>query len=839
MKAAPAAAIVAILVALLTWFSVHASNWEAETFDQAFAEVSRFEMIENALYRHVFTARAGMLRNYDPLVEDINNLRDSSRRLREMSAANTEALAACDRIATMVERQEELVERFKTENALLHNSLSFFGRFGVHPPSLELDSSISAAAAAILHLALDTSPSSVNDVKDRLDELEQRARQANLADSVEALLAHGRLLNQLLPSVDNTLKALHRLSQRQEQDRLRATIMGRQLASRATARWYRGMLYGTSLLLVAFLVNLGLRLRANAKALKRRAAFEHVIAGISMRFITADPRTLGAEIDRALADMCALVGPDRAYFVMSGPTPRIHTWQRPGMAAPAGWPERAPELAAHIGSGRDVVVHIPRVQRMPTGDHKRALLDVGLGGWACVSRVEENGVRVALGFDSVGRPCQVSEDGELSLLSMALDAIIQAVTRHAMEEERARLEARLQQAQRMEQIGFFTSGIAHNFNNILGGILGHSEVIEEHVGADAKLVRNLGAIRRSAERARDLVDQILVFGRRRNAGRKPLSVGALVAEAASLLDVSLPASIELVIRQPPTAAIVAGDHTKLQQVLLNLCRNAANAVHDRGRIEVATELHEVDKPRALSHDEIDPGQYVCISVTDTGLGMDETMLSRIFEPFFTTRPAGNGLGLATVREIVREHGGALNVQSKPGEGSRFEIWLPRVSATLPASSDPGQTGRPKGNGETVMLAAQGNDNVLRNEEVLAALGYEPVGFSTAESALAAARTSPNRFDIVVVGHSGSATASLKLAATLHGLLPRVPIVLATKAALEIGADRLVNAGIVDVVRWPLLADEIALALAHGAMLGRNTNIAAASPYRAPPAASLH
>jgi signal transduction histidine kinase len=536
--------------------------------------------------------------------------------------------------------------------------------------------------------------------------------------------------------------------------------------------------------------------------------------------------------------MCTLIRPDRAYFVMTGPTPRLHTWQRPGMVLPAGWPERAQELAARIGTGTDVVVHVPRVQRMPAGDSKRALLDVGLGGWACVSRVEDNGVRIALGFDAVGRPCQVAQNGELSLLSMALDAIIQAVERHAMEEERGRLEARLQQAQRMEQIGFFTSGIAHNFNNILGGILGHSEVIEEYVGSDAKLVRNLGAIRRSAERARDLVDQILVFGRRRNTGRKPLSIGALVTEAASLLDVSLPSSVDLVIRQPPTAAIVAGDHTKLQQVLLNLCRNAANAIHERGRIEVATELHDVKEPRTLSHDDIEPGHYVCIAVTDTGLGMDETMLSRIFEPFFTTRPTGNGLGLATVREIVREHAGAMNVQSKPGEGSRFEIWLPRVSATLPAS-DPTQATRPKGNGETIMLIAQGNDNVLRNEEVLAALGYEPVGFSSADSALSAARSSPARFDIVVVGHCGSATASLKLAAILHGLLPRVPIVLATKAALEIGADRLVNAGIVDVVRWPLLADEIAIALAHGAMLGRVPGLPPAPPHRAAPVPSLH
>ena len=315
----------------------------------------------------------------------------------------------------------------------------------------------------------------------------------------------------------------------------------------------------------------------------------------------------------------------------------------------------------------------------------------------------------------------------MALLRMALDTIVQAVERHAVEAERVRLELRLQQARRMERIGVFTSGIAHNFNNILGGIIGHSEVMQENIGSNAKLAHNLSGIRRGADRARDLIDQILLFGRRRrNADRQPLSLSALIAEAASLLDVSLPANIELVVRQLPVAAIVSGEQAQLQQVVLNLCRNAANAMPQGGRIEVAVEMHSVAAARSLSHDEIVPGHYVCMVVTDTGLGMDETTLGRIFEPFFTTRSAGNGLGLATVREIVREHGGALNVESTIDEGSCFEIWLPRVSAT--PLSEPAAARLPAGRGETIMLVVLEHERLLRDEETLAALGYEPIGF---------------------------------------------------------------------------------------------------------------
>jgi CheY-like chemotaxis protein len=236
-------------------------------------------------------------------------------------------------------------------------------------------------------------------------------------------------------------------------------------------------------------------------------------------------------------------------------------------------------------------------------------------------------------------------------------------------------------------------------------------------------------------------------------------------------------------------------------------------MENTGRIEVETEVHEVADVRYLTHGELQPGRYVRIAVRDAGRGMDGATLARIFEPFFTTRSAGNGLGLATVREIVREHGGTMSVTSTPGEGSRFEVWLPCLATAGPASeADPPEFSL--GRGETVLMVADDSARLLRDEEMLAALGYEPVGFTAIDVALAACRATPERFDALVVGHLGSVASSLELAAALHEAAPHLPIVLATKSTEQIGADTLMAAGIADVVHWPIVAAEIAAALNH-------------------------
>jgi signal transduction histidine kinase len=485
------------------------------------------------------------------------------------------------------------------------------------------------------------------------------------------------------------------------------------------------------------------------------------------------------------------------------------------MRPPPGWPAKALELAARIGTDADGAVYIPTVNRFPAREIRNELDELGLGGWVCVTSTDRQGRTTALGFDTVGTASRISNVGELALLHMALDTFVHAIERHATNTERKRLETRLAQACRMEKIGTFTSGIAHNFNNILGGILGHSEIMEDHVGSNPKLLSHLAGIRRSAERARDLVNQLLVFGRRRDMRSKPVSIGAMITETASLLRVSLPANIDLAIRQSPESAIVLGENAQLQQVILNLCNNAAHALESGGRIEVSTELRYISAPISLPNREISSGQYVCITVSDNGHGMEESTLERLFEPFFTTRSSGNGLGLATVQEIVHDHGGGMSVESKLGEGSRFEVWLPRATSSL---SDQKAGAPSMGNGEIVMVVGGNTKGMLNHEEMLAALGYEAVGFTTAEAALAACRADPDRFDMIVVGQLGTLARSLKLATELHSIMPRVPKILAVNTALEISADALVAAGISDVIRWPITAEEVAVTLAHSRML---------------------
>ena len=365
----------------------------------------------------------------------------------------------------------------------------------------------------------------------------------------------------------------------------------------------------------------------------------------------------------------------------------------------------------------------------------------------------------------------------------------------------------------METVGALASGIAHNFNNIVGAILGHTEMAEVQLASDSRPARNLKENRRAGERARDLVDQILAFGRRRDAQRRPVSMKGLIAETSSLLLVSLPSPIELAIGEVPDTAVISGQPAQLQQVILNLCHNAAHAMDQGGRVEIETEVHQITGPRSLTHGDLRPGRYVRTAVSDTGRGIDETTLEHIFEPFFTTRLAGSGLGLATVREIVREHGGAMNVGSAPGVGSRFEVWLPCIAVAAPPPRDEGSALR-LGSGQTVLVVDDASERLLADEEMLAALGYEPVGFTRADDALAACRARPKRFDALLVSHIASAGSALDLAAALHESAPVVPILLATAWADEIGVDALMAAGVSQVVHRPLVSAELASALAR-------------------------
>jgi signal transduction histidine kinase len=815
MRLLPGAVGVLLLLALLTWLLLRGIDTNASAQAVTLQAFDDFALAEASLNRDVVQARAGLLRNYDALGRAVEAMEDAVARLR--SHAQTEGLdtGPADRLAATVAQQEELTERFKSSNALLQNSLSYVGLLSTSPAFGARDAQFAPAtgalAATILHLTLDTSPDAEEALQERIDRFAAQAPTVGPdAEAAQALLAHARLLHDLLPAVDDTLKALVAAPSRQPLEEIRALFSYRRSVVEATAQRFRLLLYLVSLLLLVTLVHLGLRLRARTLALRRRAAFEHVIAKSSTRLINCPPAETDARLKQVLGELCRAIGAERAYVVLNEDPIRVHAWTTDGKAYPPGWPSQALALSTQLGMAGPDIVTVLDVAALPPGAVKDIFAAAGVRGWACVPLIRPGRAQGIMGFDAF----QPAWDSILppTVARLAGDAVANAIEREFLERDRARLTTRLERARRMQMVGSLASGIAHNFNNIIGAILGYSEMIEPQLTPGTKPAQHMDEIRRAAERGRDLIDNILTFGRRSDARVGPVQMRALFEEATSLLRASLPSGIELIIEDVPADVAVFGEPAQLQQVIFNLCTNAAQAMQGGGCIRVTAEQKEVAALFLMSHGELTPGRYVCLAVIDTGRGFDEGVARRLFEPFFTTRLAGTGLGLATVREIVRDHDGAMNVQSKPGHGSRFEAWLPATAAGSTAGVGPAML--PLGRGETVLVVESERERLLRDEEMLAALGYEPVGFERPADALAACRSAPGRFDIILVNHASQSHGGLDLAHALHEIAPRQPLLLATASTFDVSVDALAKAGISEMLRRPLVSTELAAALAR-------------------------
>jgi signal transduction histidine kinase/CheY-like chemotaxis protein len=453
-------------------------------------------------------------------------------------------------------------------------------------------------------------------------------------------------------------------------------------------------------------------------------------------------------------------------------------------------------------------VYVPSIESLKPGQARSALAEAGIRGWAFICGDGQTETRYSLGFEALNQAMTWPAD-QIGLLRMAVNTFAGAVGRARLEGERARLQTSLEGARRMETVGALTSGIAHNFNNIIGAILGHTEMLETEYAAESRLARHVAGIRLAAERARDLVEELLNFGRQRVAPQQQISLRTLVSETQSLLAASLPRNVQLSVGEASAAAIVRGNPTQLQQVVINLCNNAAQAMGYAGRVELTINMRTVVAPAQLSHGHLSPGSYVRIAVRDRGRGIDDATLAHLFEPFFTTRAEGTGLGLATVREIVGNHGGALNVTSQLNEGSFFEVWLPAVvSETSADALDYPPVG---GKGETVLILNEDKDRILHDEELVAALGYEPVGFTDAATALTATRTNPDRFDLFLIARIEPVSEALSVARKLHSVSAQLPILMVTPTE-ALGAQVLAQAGVREVIGAPLTSCDLALAL---------------------------
>jgi PAS domain S-box-containing protein len=274
--------------------------------------------------------------------------------------------------------------------------------------------------------------------------------------------------------------------------------------------------------------------------------------------------------------------------------------------------------------------------------------------------------------------------------------------RHIADERRATLEAQMQKAQRLESLGVLASGVAHDFNNILAAILGHAELAAARIGPGGAARPHIEQIERAAERAADLCRQMMVHAGCKAGAAVPVELNELVAECVHLLRASISKKVSLVVREAPGGLAVRGDPSRLRQVVMNLVVNAGEAIGaGEGSIRVTLDAREHDRATLDATDlgrDLCPGRYAVVEVADTGAGMGPAVLARIFEPFYSTKADGRGLGLATVRGIVKAHRGAIGVQSAPGAGTTFEVLLPLWSGESPgvAAAPPPDDAAPSG-----------------------------------------------------------------------------------------------------------------------------------------------
>jgi len=468
----------------------------------------------------------------------------------------------------------------------------------------------------------------------------------------------------------------------------------------------------------------------------------------------------------------------------------------------------------------------PTLAAAPRGTATRIVNPIdGTPDFIAVARVRDTPLVIAVTRDAaVGLEAWRAEAIRLGARALLI-ALLGALTLIALLRQLRRIEqgeaalrereAQLRQSQKMEAVGTLAGGIAHDFNNILGAILGYGELAQQQSPSGSAVRRYIDHVMHAANRAKSLVDRILGFSRSGLGERVPVNVEDVVAETLELLEASTPAGIRIEARLEAHDAAIIGDATWLHQVAMNLCTNALQAMPHGGVLRVELDAVGVDAPRTLSRGTLAAGRYARLVVGDSGTGIPAAVLERMFDPFFTTKRVGEGtgLGLSLVHGIVTDLGGAIDVATVEGRGTTFSIWLPLTNETAaPAESDTAEL--PRGNGETVLVVDDEKALVELAEEMLAELGYEPIGFDSSVDALAAFRAEPARFDLVLSDEVMPDLVGTELAERIRALGAAVPIVIMSGNGGANLAMRAAAIGVDEVLRKPLRSRDLAEALAR-------------------------
>jgi len=370
-------------------------------------------------------------------------------------------------------------------------------------------------------------------------------------------------------------------------------------------------------------------------------------------------------------------------------------------------------------------------------------------------------------------------------------------------------EAQLRQSQKMESVGTLAGGIAHEFNNILGGIFGFLDIAREDAPGNSPIRESLDEIQRLGMRARDVVKQILAFSRKEPHQKKPIRLSSVIEKELKMLRATIPKTIEIRQKMDNTCGTVLVDQTQIQQVLMNLCVNAKDAMQEKGGVlEISLSPVVVRMENLQQYPDLSPGEYVKLSVKDTGRGIAPENMDKIFDPFFTTKDVGEGtgLGLSVVHGIVKDHAGIITVSSELGKGTTFSLLFSVTDTEVTAKAE--EKFLPTGT-ENILIVDDEDFMVFPQKRILEKLGYRVTAMTSSLEALELFRKKPQAYDLIITDLTMPHLTGDRLASEITSIRPDMPVILTTGYADSVDSEEIKQSGIKAFISKPFQREELA------------------------------